>query len=150
VIPLFRRPLVARASALVEDESFKPTEGMFHFLKCLHDRTGGTGGLLLQVDNNVTAVGGSQGTAYGVSKDITEVLHGSGAGVRLAVVQPSQQMWVFNGSGGNINVYPPALGQVDALIVNNPYVLANGKTQLFTCYSVLASGGRFFRSLQLG
>ena len=149
MIPLFQRPLVGRSSRLVE-ETKDASEIFFHFLKCLHDRTGGTGGLLLQVDNNVTAVGGSQGTAYGMSKDITEVLGGPGGGVRLAALQPSQQMWVFNGAGGNINVYPPSLGLVDNLGVNNPFVLASGKTQLLTCYSLLASGGRFFRSLQLG
>ena len=68
----------------------------------------------------------------------------------LRHLAPDQQQWVYNGIGGNLNIYPALGGQIDADAVNLPYVLANGKTQIFTCTKLLATGASFYRSLQLG
>lgn len=121
----------------------------FYLIRALFNRTGGESGLIDTVGAALVASGNALANALVLSHDYNEVLTGGG-GVALAQLQPSQFQWVYNGVGGNLNVYPPVLGEIDALGVAAPYVLANGKTQIFFCVKLLATGGQFFRSLQLG
>ena len=120
----------------------------WYFIWAMYNRGGGQSGVIDQVENAIAAAGASQATAYQLSRDYSEVLQGAG-GVVLANLQPGQRQWVFNGTGGNINVYPflnaNAPWQIDALGINQPYILANGKTQRFTAFSTTQA-----RSLQLG
>lgn len=148
MIPLYPRPLPQRLEAIV-DARGQPLPSFFFLQLALLNRTGGDSGLIEQIANDLTATGATQATALEVVLDVNEVLDGSG-GVILKQLQPPQIMEVFNGTGGNINVYPPIGGEIDALGTNQPYVLANTKMQRFRCYSLLGNGVSFFRSLQLG
>ena len=121
----------------------------YYLLRSVYLRTGGTSGLQYTAGVNLTATSGSAGP-LALTDDYNEVLSGSGAGVQLANLQGLQSQVVYNGSGGNIDVYPFTGGQIDALALNAAYVLANGKTQIFWCPKLLASGAPFYRSTQLG
>ena len=122
----------------------------FYFmLLSFFKRTGGASGIPFTVGQKIEAIGTGQSTATVLSDDYNEVLTGGG-GVVLFSLQPGQTQAVFNGTGGNLHVYPILGGQIDALAANAPYVLANGKTQYFTAYETLASGQSLLRSLQLG
>lgn len=148
MIPLYPQQLFQPNSQIV-DQNGVGTKLFFYLIRALFNRSGGNSGLPFVVASNIAAAGKSQNTATALSTDYSEVLTGSG-GVVLAGLQPDQQQWVFNGSGAPINVYPPVNGQIDAIAVNDAYPLANGKTQVFTCTSLLNSGGSFLRSFQPG
>jgi hypothetical protein len=119
------------------------------FLQALFKRTGGDSGIQDTVADAVSAAGATQATATTLSNDYNAVTAGAG-GVLLSNLQPAQRQVVYNGSGGNLNVYPFTGGEIDAIGSGGPYVLANGKTQVFTCYKTLTNGFPFYRSLQLG
>jgi hypothetical protein len=127
------------------------SRSVFYLIRALFERTGGDSGLIDTVGADLDATGDTLATAEVLSNDYNEVLNAIGTGVVLAQLQPSQYQWVFNGTGGDLDVYPPPPGEIDALGVAQPYVLANGKTQIFFCVKLLpVTGGQFFRSLQLG
>lgn len=122
----------------------------YYLLQTLYKRTGNNTGVASTVGQGLAATGASQTLALQLTDDYNEVLTGAGLGVMLFQLQPPQQQWVFNGTVGNLNVYPQIGGQIDALAVNDPYVLASGTTQIFTCPDLLANGVSFYRSCQLG
>ena len=125
-----------------------PTTQYYYLFRALFLRSGGQSGIPFTVGANLTAAGIGQSTALVLTNDFNEVLNGSG-GVSLAALQPGQFQLVFNGLG-SLNVYPAVNGQIDAIAANGPYSLANGKTQIFWCPKLLASGVALYRSLQLG
>ena len=104
-------------------------------------RTGGNSGIPDTVGNGLTASGQT------LSDDYNEMLHGGGGTVVLANLQGGQRQVVYNGSGGGITVHPFGVGQIDGIAA---YSLANTKTQIFTCYGILANGSPYYRSTQLG
>lgn len=133
---------------LVNDNGVLVRDGI-DAIRTLFNRTGQGNGLPNSVGNSLAATGSSQTDALALVNDYNEVTGGSG-GVALFSLQPSLVQIVFNGSGSSINVYPPIGGNIDSLGLNNPYVLANTKTQIFTSWGLQASGVPYFRSLQLG
>lgn len=145
MIPIFTRSLIPQNNAVVKPDR-TPTSDLFFLLKAHHDRTGGDSGLIEKIENGIKASGAAQATAYQLSMDVSEVTAGAGSGVRLANLQPSQIMEVFNGSGGTIAVYPPAGGKIDTRATNAAYPLANGRLQRFRCYTSV-NGAASFRSL---
>ena len=147
MIQRFPHQLPPERGQWVRDQSV--TRPHFSLLKALFERTGGNSGISSTVGSALTAAGTTQATALVLSNDFNTVTLGSG-GVALAALQPGQFMLVFNLVGGNLNVYPASNGQIDALAVNAPYVLANDKTQIYWCEKLLASGGSFYRSIKLG
>lgn len=149
MIPLFATQFPPQGQQQI-DGSGKLLNPLYYFLQAVFRRTGGQNGLLWTTGQGLAATGATQALALPLTDDYNEVLTGSGLGVMLAQLQPSQQQWVFNGTGGGLNVYPQLGGRIDAIAVNGPYVLANGKTQIFTCPDLLANGVSFYRSLQLG
>ncbi len=125
-----------------------PTKEYYYLFRSLFNRGGGNTGISFTAGANLTASGTGQSNALVLVNDFNEVLNGSG-GVTLTALQAGQFQLVFNGLG-SLNIYPAVNGQIDALAVNAPYSLANGKTQIFWCPKLLTSGGSFYRSLQLG
>jgi hypothetical protein len=136
-----------------KDQSVNPDGSLsnkfFFLIRNLFNRTGMASGYPFQVGAALVAQGATQSAALPLTVDYNEILTGNG-GVLLAALQPGQQQWVYNGIGGNLNVYPALTGQINAEAVNAPYVLANGKTQVFTCTKLLTTGGSFYRTLVLG
>ena len=110
----------------------------------LSNLVGGVLGFTSQ--SGVTAVGTTQATAFPMSTEwvviTTTPLNG---GVKLAGFGAGTPSQVFNRGANPLKVYPPVGGQIDALGVNNPYVLAATKMQNFSQTGV----GQFY-STQLG
>ena len=148
MIPLYPQQLFQPSNPIVTNNGVG-TNAFFYLIRALFNRTGGNSGIVDTVGANLTAVGNSLATALALSNDYNEILNGGG-GVSLAVLQPGQRQWVYNGTGGNLNIYPGINGAIDTLGAELPYVLANSKTQIFVCYKLLSTGGSFFRSTQLG
>ena len=115
------------------------------FLQSLWNRTGQGTGIPLQVANALPATGETQATALQLNEDLNEVLSGSGGGVVLLPLEVGQWQSVFNGTGGNVLVFPAPGYNIDALAANAAYTLANLKTQIFFAYQPTQ-----LRSLQLG
>jgi len=149
MIPLYPQQLFQPSNPIVTPSTGIGTNSFFFLIRALFNRSGGSNGLPDKVGNNLTATGTTLQTALALTFDYNEVLNGTGGGA-LAALQPSQRQWIFNGTGGNLNVYPCSNGAIDALDSEEPYILANGKTQIFVCYSLLTTGGSFYRSTQLG
>jgi hypothetical protein len=126
-----------------------PSNKLFFLIRALFNRTGGAPGIPFTTGSSLIGSGVDQSTALVLTDDFNEVLSGSG-GVTLASLQPGEFQVVFNGLGGNLNVYPPSKGQINALGNNTPYVLATGKTQFFICYNQQTNGGPLFRTVVLG
>lgn len=122
----------------------------YYMLRALFLRTGGNSGVAPTVGTALSATGASQSAALALTDDYNVVTGGSGDGVSLFALQAGQQQVVLNLSGGNISVYPPSGGQINAITANDPYTLANGKTQIFWCDETLASGAPHFNTVTLG
>ncbi len=125
-----------------------PSTRFFYLIRALFNRTGGSSGIPLTVGPALVAAGVGQSTALVLANDINEVLTGSG-GVALASLQPGQLQIVYNGLGGNLNVYPVHNGQINALGNDAPFVLGSGKTQFFICYKLQTNGGPLYRTVTL-
>ena len=150
MIPLYPQQLPQPTTPAVSTQSsWSLTRTFYYLIRALFNRTGGNSGIPITVGNNLAAAGATQGTATVLSNDWNEVLSGAG-GVALADLQPGQQMVVYNGTGGSIEVYPPSGGQINALAVNAGFSLGNGKTQIFRCAEQLSTGAPFFRTVALG
>lgn len=129
----------------IADDSGRLQDTWYKVFVALFGRTGQGTGVQLKVGNDLVATGAGQADALQLLNDLNEVLGGATGGVLLTVTIQGQWQQVFNGSGGNINVYPTADLQIDALGANAPYILANGKTQNFTLYNMTT-----FRTFQPG
>ena len=116
------------------------------FFLGLYNRTGlGTGIVpIVTPPPGLKATGAGLDDALLLTQDWNDVQSGAGAGVAIASgldLKPGNDIWVFNGSGGNINVYPPdATSQIDALGAGTPYVLATTKLRCFQCWFAQAAG----------
>lgn len=98
------------------------------------------------VATGLVAAGTTQGTALVLTRNWNEIITTPvNSGVTLAALGAGQPGKVWNEGANPLNVYPPVGGQIDALGVNNPYILAAGKCQEL---DQLAAG--FWRSTQLG
>jgi len=89
------------------------------------------------VSLNLSARGNSQATALLLPSQWNVVSSSifPNNGALLAAYQPGEMQAVFNQSGGNVNIYPPPGGQIDALGDNVFYALAAGKMQIFNFVS---------------
>jgi hypothetical protein len=140
VIPLYPFQQQPQTQSLV-GRIGEARQTFYNFLRALFLRTGGNSGIPDTVGNDLTAAG------QVLSDDYNEILHGPGGIVILANLQGGQRQVVYNGSGGGIGIFPFGAGLIDGAA---SYSLANGKTQIFTCYGLLANGSPYYRSTQLG
>ena len=148
VIPLNPHQFPSSKARLMNGDG-TATDAFYFFLQALYNRGGGNTGIITNSMPAMTAAGGTQVTATQLTHDYSEVLAGSG-GVRMTAVQPGQQHRIYNGTGGNINIYPPLGGQIDGLGVNQPYSLPTGKSQQIWASSIMTNGGTQYRSIILG
>ncbi len=147
MIPVYQSQMLSRIAKWVNNDR-TPDTSFFYLIFDLYRRTGGQSGIPFTVGKDLVAAGTLQTNALMLSDDFNEVLTGSG-GVMLKALQPGQFQIVYNGIGGNLNVYPSLPnGQIDG--ITTAYTLANHKTQIYWCAKVLANGGAFCRSIQLG
>lgn len=103
------------------------------------------GVLAFTVEDTITATGASQATAFALTTEWAEVtVTPINAGVKLAAFGPGVPSVVFNRGANPLQVYPPIGAQIDALGVNNQFVLAATKMQTF--YQI---SNAQFRSTQL-
>jgi hypothetical protein len=112
-----------------------------NFLLNLWQRTGSGNGIIPNVSLPITASGNSISNATQLIEDWNDVdTVPGGSGVQISPtlsLAPGNDIWVFNGSGNNLNVYPPtAQSQIDALGAGNPFVLAPGKMRCFMCWAL--------------
>jgi len=140
VIPLYptqqqpqTEPLIAGGTAV---------QAFYYFLRALFLRTGGASG----VPNTIGAGLTVPASGLPLSNDFNAVTSAAGNAI-LANLQPGQSQGVLNLSGGVLTVAPFGSGQIDG---GASYALANGKSQVFTCYQLLGNGSPSYRSLQLG
>jgi hypothetical protein len=127
-------------SALVDTAGIPSTAYANGFFTALFNRTGGGTGIVPVVSTpTVTATGNAIGNAFQLTTDWNDIEAGAaGTGVAIAAalnLQPGNDIWVFNGTATNKNVYPPnAQTQIDALGVGMPYILGAGKLRCFQCW----------------
>lgn len=123
------------------------TNPWYRWLLAVFNRTGGESGQPNQVADDLTATGSTQADALALAVDwnfLTTVTAGSG--VILMALQPGQEQRVYNlDAADSVKAYPALGCAIDNLAVNAPYVLAAGKTQVFSAESTTQ-----YRSLQLG
>ncbi len=127
------------ARSQVVDEKGVPTVSIGRaLLQAVHNRTGGNSGIVNSVSDPLTATGTTSASSLGLKNDWNDVETGTGGVIisPLLDLQPGNDIWVFNGSGSNVNVYPPSSSvQIDSLGSGVPFVLGNGKLRCFQCWS---------------
>ena len=149
VIPLNPHQFIANKLKLTKSDGSLNNEGSF-FMQSLFQRTGGASGIPNSSNAAVASTGIGQTDATLLTDDFNYVTQGSG-GVILKALQPGQLQWVHNATLGNLNVYPATNGQINALAVNAPYVLATGTMQIFWVPNLLpTTGGTFYKTITLG
>ncbi len=149
VIPLNPHQFIANKLKLTKGDGSLNNEGSF-FMQSLFQRTGGASGIPNSAKGAITAAGINQSSATLLTDDFNHVTQGTG-GVVMKNLQPGQLHWVHNATSGNLNVYPASSGQINALAVNAPYVLAAGTMQIFWVPKLLSgTGGTFYKSITLG
>lgn len=131
--------------AIVNRDGTMNQIGRFYLLS-LYQRTGQGTGVPATVATDIVSTGATQAGAEELSNDINHVGPTAvGSGVILFDMLPGQAQLVYNAGGNALNVYPPAGGEIDGLGANAPYILADSKVQIFTCFEL-----QTFFSLQLG
>lgn len=141
MIPPFAQLLFGQRDPIVDDTGAL-TSTAWRVVLALWNRTGQGSGVPMQVDNPVSAAGGTQATATPLTLDWSEVtVVPAGAGVVMANLKIGQQQIVFNSGGaGNLLVYPfanPASPiHIDALAANAGYTLPNNQLQVFMQWSL--------------
>ena len=140
MIPLYPFQQQPQTQPLVAGRG-EAKQTFYNFLRALFLRTGGNSGIPDTVGNGLTASG------QVLADDYNEMLGGPGGTVVLANLQGGQRQVVYNGSGGAVTVQSFGSGLIDGAA---SYSLANTKTQIFTCYGLLANGSPYYRSTQLG
>ncbi len=149
VIPLNPHQFIANKIRLTKRDGSLDHDGSF-FMQSLFQRTGGASGIPNSSNAAIAAAGVGQTDAKLLTDDFNYVTTGSG-GVILKALQPGQLQWVHNATLGNLNVYPASSGQINALAVNAPYVLATGTMQIFWVPNLLpTTGGTFYKTITLG
>ena len=125
-------------SALVDSNGIPTTSYGRGFFNALYQRTGAGTGIIPKV-SVVKAAGVSIADAFQLTADWNDIESGAAnAGVAIASalgLQPGNDIWLFNGTATNKNVYPPdGQTQIDALGAGMPYVLGAGKLRCFQCW----------------
>jgi hypothetical protein len=138
MIPLYPTQQEPQTQPLIQGGD--ATQAFYYFLRALFLRTGGASGVPSTVATAVAAGGQT------LTEDFNAVATGA-SNVRLANLQPGQSQGVLNSSGGALTIMPFGSGQIDG---GASYSLANGKSQIFTCYQLLGNGSPSYHSLQLG
>lgn len=88
------------------------------------------------VDTGLKSTGANQATALQLSSQWNEIdTVPAGTGVLLEALQPGQSQVVFNASGTNLNVYPPPGSTINALAINDPFVLGGGLRATFEFFT---------------
>ena len=119
---------------LVDNNGIPTTTVGSPFLRALYNRGGGGSGITPSVSGPLKATGAAAATALGLTFDWNNITGGPGGVIisPLLKLQPGNDIWVFNGSGGNINVYPDTGSvQIDLLGPGNPFILGSGKLRCF-------------------
>lgn len=129
------------SSPLVDSQGIPTSAYGRQFFTQLYNRTGlGTGIVpIVTPPPFLTATGATIADALQLTQDWNDIeFGGANTGVIITPalnMQPGNDIWVFNGTGNNKNVYPPtATDQIDALGAGNPFVLAAGKLRCFQCW----------------
>lgn len=93
------------------------------------------GGMICwSMQDNVTSLGTTQGTAYPISAQATRITGGNG-GVRLPATRNGQWFTITNDSSNPTPVYPGYGEQIDIGVVNAPIILNSSFTILLQTYS---------------
>lgn len=122
-------PFVDKAGALTVDAS--------RFLLALFNRTGMGTGIVPVVSDVLVATGTTAADALGLINDWNLVgTTAAGSGVKILPLKPGNDIQVFNAGANSLKVYPPSGFQIDALGVDQPYVLAAGKLRIFECWGL--------------
>lgn len=140
-------PVQFQPNAPLVDKDGVPLSRTGHpFFLSLYNRTGQGNGIVPAVTPSpfLTATGTTIADALQLTQDWNDIeTGGANTGVAIAAalgLQPGNDIWVFNGTGTNKNVYPPsATGQIDALGAGNPFVLAAGKLRCFQCWNAVSA-----------
>lgn len=118
------------SSQLVKKETGAPTRDGIDLLNALFNRTGGANGIVNQTAHINGTADAQPLTANWNYIGTTP----AGSGRTIPALQPGQSAQVYNAGANNLNVYPSAGFQIDALGVGNPYVLAPGARRNFECW----------------
>ncbi len=128
-------------TAPLVDENGIPTRTVGGpFLRALYNRSGGDDGIVPTVSDPLTATGTTLATALGLTHDwnwIGTVPAGSGVIISpLLKLQPGNDIWVYNATASNLNVYPPS-GSIQIARLGNgaPYVQATHNVTQFQVWS---------------
>lgn len=122
----------------------KPTQIWWRFWFALLRRTLQT--VPNTTNNSVTAAGTTQTDAVVLDSEWNVIVSTpANSGGILTAFGIGVSSTVMNVGGATVKVYPPIGMEIDALGMNNPYSLANNKTQIFNQVSTTQ-----FLSTQLG
>ena len=113
----------------VVDQSYTVTMPWMAFFRAIYNRTGFGNGIPYTTQGAIAGAGNSQATATPLQNDWNAVATTSvGGGVILPALTGGQQVMVFNNTGGNLNLFPPAGGTITFLGasagLNNAIVMA--------------------------
>lgn len=122
-------PFVNTDGALTVDAS--------RFLLALFNRTGMGNGIVPVVSDLLIAAGMTAADALQLTADWNLVATvAAGSGVQILLLKPGNDIEVYNSGANNLKIYPPTGLQIDALGVDQPYVLAAGKLRIFQCWGL--------------
>lgn len=125
------------AGAFVNLQTGALTVDANRFLLALFNRTGMGTGIVPKVSDPLVAAGVAAADALELVADWNLVgTTGAGSGVRILALKPGNDIQVFNAGVHALNVYPTNNFQIDALGVNQPYVLGPGKLRIFECWTL--------------
>lgn len=110
------------------------------FLLALFNRTGAGTGIVPKVDDVLVAAGADISTALGLVKDWNLITSGAAnTGVQISpllMLQPGNDIQVYNNSGSAKNVYPPdGQTQIDSLAPGAPFSLADKRLRVFEMWT---------------
>lgn len=127
------------------DGSGKATLNGYKQQLAIHNRTGGGTGIVPVVTNTpksstpdslLAAVGTTQADSTVLNDDWNHFgTVNPGTACRIQALQPGQDVKSYNGGANDLLHFPPPGFQIDALGVDQPFVLAPGKTRTFECWS---------------
>lgn len=124
------------------DKSGVPTRDGRDFLLSLFNRTGAGTGIvpkmgLSATNNPLVATGSVLADSLQLTADWNLVgTVGAGTGVQILPLKPGNDIQVYNAGANNLNVYPPGGSQIDALAINQAFVLAPNKLRIFECWTL--------------
>lgn len=129
---------------VVVDKQGTFTQIGLYLLRALWLRTGQGNGIIPQVSGfpesqntgPLTATGNSQATALVLTDDWNNF--GTvpvGSGCMLQALKPGQDVWVWNNTLNNLNVFPNVGYNIDAGNANAAQILAPGKLRNFSCWT---------------